>query len=742
MLLGRNMKTKRKLIITVSILVLVLVAMLATCISGAYFFARRQSVGRIKMPKGIVIEYDGFVQDVADSDKIWDSNDVTFKLFEDANAYPGKEIALTQAKIKPAENSIDFYARYKFQFKFYQDIEGEDEIGGLDAAQILIPSKQLTNPVWRENELFDGYYYYAPSSSLGVLTPESEASSLFAAGANFVINPNFTGMGPGIEVTNKDDEVFTIMRIDIYLVLEVAQVGINWQMNRDPVIFDMDSAGSNLHLQDENGDEIDGDITCDGSTVYQIVDKDGNGLQYTFKPATNRPDVDAISEIYTYVGDTFETITIPDYIIINGEVYMTTTIGDGAFDSCSVETLIIPDTVETIGDGAFNDCDAISTIYIGKGVKTIGDGAFSNTGIYNLFMGPNVETIGENAFSGNYFRSVEIPASVTSIGLNAFGGCVNLDEFICHSPYYSTLDNGNLLMDGTTIYGFAPAGITDYVIPDGVETIGDSVFNSYANLATIKIPSSVTTIETSAFSSSGLTRITIPDSVTDIGTNIFHSCKYLKDVKIGSGITKITNYMFGYCNALANIVIPSNINEIEANAFHDCRGLTSIAIPNTVLTIGSSAFHTCLSLEVVELGDGITTLAPYLFSNCSKLKTVKFGTNIASLQNNVFYNCIGLESIEIPEGVTQIGASAFENCSALKNISLPSTLSDIGNYAFRKCTVLDEVIVKAATPPSVGTYIFYTCTALGNGVIYVPAASVASYKAAGTWKNYDIQPIA
>ena len=402
------MKTKRKLLVTFVILLVLFIAALAIGFSGAFLFASRQSSGRLTMPKGIVIEYSGFVQE--DNNNIWETTDATFKLFADTNAYPGKELVLSPVSIKPASNSIDFHARYKFEFKFYSDVNGENEISEINASKILIPSKQLSSAVWRENELYDGYYYYSPSGSLDLLTPSMTASSLFANGASFTIDPAFTGMGPGIEVEGG----LTIMRIEIYLTLEVAQKGINWQMNRDPVVFNMDSTSTELIIQDENGDELSGEIVCDGSTLYQIVDKDGNGLQYTFSPA-DLPDADAVSEITSYVGDTIEHVTIPDYIVVNGQTYKTTRIGDFAFDSIEIGTLIIPDSVEEIGDGAFIDCDSIHTIYIGSGVKIIAGSAFMNTGIYNLYMGENVEEIGEAAFSGNFFRSIEIPASVKHI---------------------------------------------------------------------------------------------------------------------------------------------------------------------------------------------------------------------------------------------------------------------------------------------------------------------------------------
>jgi len=112
---------------------------------------------------------------------------------------------------------------------------------------------------------------------------------------------------------------------------------------------------------------------------------------------------------------------------------------DGAFNSTSITSVSIPDSVTTIGLYAFYYCTSLTSITIGSGVTTISDSAFMYCA--------NLTNITVNASNSNYTgesgilydktkttliaypsasSSITIPAGVTSIGSNAFYGCTNL----------------------------------------------------------------------------------------------------------------------------------------------------------------------------------------------------------------------------------------------------------------------------------------------------------------------------
>jgi hypothetical protein len=167
----------------------------------------------------------------------------------------------------------------------------------------------------------------------------------------------------------------------------------------------------------------------------------------------------------------------------------------------------------------------------------------------------SVTTIGDHAFSGcSSLTSVTIPDSVTTIGWYAFGGCSSLQEF---SVKFASEDGRCLIID-ETLNSFAPAGLTEYIIPNSVTKIGDYAFDGCINLTSVTIPDSVTSIANRSFSSCyNLTSITIPDKVISIGSSAFFNCSSLTNVYCKPTTPPAGDYLiFGYISSDRKIYVP------------------------------------------------------------------------------------------------------------------------------------------------------------------------------------------
>lgn len=104
-----------------------------------------------------------------------------------------------------------------------------------------------------------------------------------------------------------------------------------------------------------------------------------------------------------------------------------------------------------------------------------------------------------------------------------------------------------------------------------------------------------------------------------------------------------------------------------------------------------------------------------------------------------FQNCSGLTSVSFPN-VTSIGDYAFNAAHKLAKADLPKVTS-IGQHGFSAANALEALILRNAEKVcSLGSdAVSYTKISSGSGYIYVPAALVDSYKAAGNWQNYADQ---
>ena len=109
---------------------------------------------------------------------------------------------------------------------------------------------------------------------------------------------------------------------------------------------------------------------------------------------------------------------------------------------------------------------------------------------------------------------------------------------------------------------------------------------------------------------------------------------------------------------------------------------------------------------------------------------------------NGAFTSSNLTTATIGNGVTTIGENAFDVCSNLVTVTIGTGITTIGDYAFADSNhSLASVTVKATTPPELGGGVFNDSA--NNMVIYVPAASVETYKEASGWSEWalSIQPI-
>lgn len=92
----------------------------------------------------------------------------------------------------------------------------------------------------------------------------------------------------------------------------------------------------------------------------------------------------------------------------------------------------------------------------------------------------------------------------------------------------------------------------------------------------------------------------IPEGVTSIGNNAFDRCTSLTSVVIPSSVTSIGNYAFYGCSSLTNVVIPEGVTSIRLAAFYECTSLTSVVIPDSVTSIDNYAFYGCSRLATIN----------------------------------------------------------------------------------------------------------------------------------------------
>ena len=484
---------------------------------------------------------------------------------------------------------------------------------------------------------------------------------------------------------------------------------------------------------------------------------------------------------------------IKDLIIPNS----VTNIGTWAFSGCSgLTSITIPQSVTSIGNGAFSGCSGLTSITIPQSVTSIGNNAFYNcpdltkvtlnsnevvsksfsssftfknifgSQVSEYILGDEIISIGNYAFKDcSGLKSVTIPNSVTSIGNYSFSGCVFEKKYF--------INNSSLNAEENNYWG---AIIVEYgsIINKGVLT------KYLGNLYSVVIPSNVTSIESSAFSSkptkviwltntppegyanaAGIVNYVANNNYTDLSNKTVYSflssmfevdgiryvpvspsertcdaidCIYdesAEKINIGEKVTnkgisltvKQVQPYTCYGNTFIKDVNLGFAGDLGDYAFNGCTSITSATISNQGY-IGSHAFEGCTGIETVTISNQ-ENIGESAFDGCTNINTVTIN-NKGDIGKNAFRECLSITKIDLGNGVTSIGSSAFYRCSKLSSITIPDAVTSIGIYAFNDCTALNSIKIGSGVK-SIGYYAFWNCAALEKIQIPQSVTSIDNY---------------
>lgn len=213
--------------------------------------------------------------------------------------------------------------------------------------------------------------------------------------------------------------------------------------------------------------------------------------------------------------------------------------------------------------------------------------------------------IGDCAFCGNEnLVRAQLPTEVTSIGNKAFYGCKNLQDMLFQTLKIAVIEDcafmgcqsltavppiDNVVYLGQSVFA-GMSKLQSITLPKGIEAIPESTFFECKSLENVLIPSSVRSIGSYSFQHTAITEFEMPDSVETLGDAVFTHCDNLKRIKLSSKLTFIPKSTFEGCTNLQEIDIPARVSLISKKAFEGTTSLKTVRFHGKVEPISTTAF--------------------------------------------------------------------------------------------------------------------------------------------------------
>lgn len=426
-------------------------------------------------------------------------------------------------------------------------------------------------------------------------------------------------------------------------------------------------------------------------------------------------------DAYAFNGSRFALLSLPE----NLEV-----VGPNTFYGVVCETLTLPQSLKEIQESGFKS-SSFGKINFNEGLLTIGSYAFSGARLGNISLPSSVKSIGSYAFSAikNAGTSIVLNEGLTEMGSNAFEksslGSVTIPGTLKSIPAYCFYDSSVsniVLSDGvesigdrafyktqvyqsislpTTLnhvenYAFSNSRINCTLeIPGSLERLSDYMFRE-ARITNLKLNEGLKTIGSYCFNTSIIPSVVLPSSVETVGNDAF---RYLETstLTLNEGLKNLGDNAFANVNAynystnylpLSSIRIPSTVTEIPAGCFQGS-SILEIILHDDITSIGSSAFSGC-EISSFDLPESVVSVGDSILSGCSKLQEIDLTGSLESLSWG-FCQESGLTSVVIPENIKNIDDRAFWHCPSLGSVTFTNGLTSIGSEAFR-ATPLTSVV--------------------------------------------------
>jgi hypothetical protein len=283
------------------------------------------------------------------------------------------------------------------------------------------------------------------------------------------------------------------------------------------------------------------------------------------------------------------------------------TLPDNTFaQSTALESVNLPQNLETIGIAAFSGCASLSDADLPPSLKAIKQQAFMGCAVFTPDIGTLIalETLESDAFNGcKELTTLRLPESITTLESRVFEGCGNLTlaeipaslvDLIDYTTFrycrnlqfkVGTQEPRDLLIAANGTLRAYPGAVGAVSFPEGIKEIPIQCFQHETGITSISLPASLETIGNMAFDGcTNIATVTVPEDsqLKTIGVQTFQSCTKLTTIDLPTSLVSIDGYGFYGATLLESLICraatPPTLGE---NVFYQTAEGLKVYVPDT-----------------------------------------------------------------------------------------------------------------------------------------------------------------
>ena len=328
-------------------------------------------------------------------------------------------------------------------------------------------------------------------------------------------------------------------------------------------------------------------------------------------------------------------------------------------------SVTIPEDIEEIGPDVFRDKNRLKSVKFPPSVKLIGSHAFSMTAwLDDERNKSDMVIVGSILLDGAMCKGrVQLPSEINRVASWCFAGNIDITHLVIPTDRigienlaFRNCLNLKRITDaaGNTYELKNVSDLTDGRYPELIQRIFSECINCF------KLDEERNLIE----STGNIKNLTFPEGIKSVGDSVYLDCHLLETIVLSSDTESIGKSSFENSKWLRSVSNAENVRIIGAQAFSGCQSLEEIDLSDNLLSIGIRAFEHCCNLKEIHLSNKLEKIPERAFFRCKSLKKVVIPESVKVIEAEAFAFCSELTEVIIP-GTTKVSDRAFAYCDKL-----------------------------------------------------------------------------